>query len=256
MSEALKEKPSTDIFANKAKLNKQLAIFHQQVKQPKENGHVNYKATHYDYVLLQDLIAAIDDGLQNTGLTWTQQMKSDEHTISIQTVIKSDSGYEEEGGWLTFPTSGKPQDVGSALTYAKRYSLGTAFGINSETDDDGSLANNSNSRPSNNSQTQSAPAPSDNAISSKQVGMIKVIASRISKMLADTNEPKNEAEIIHSYLDQIHVKELTDLDKSAGSALIKHITSGEKKLKEKLAAAGQSANSAQTNKDPFEDMED
>ncbi len=281
MSEALKERPNQSEMGkpatinndgeetvipffdskDKAKFNKQLSIFHQQVKQPAKNGHVDFTSkkgrTKYDYVLLQDLIKAIDDGLKGTGMTWTQEVRMETQTIGIQTIIKSDNGYQEKYGWMTLPNSRQPQDIGSALTYLKRYSLGTAFGVNSETDDDAALANeNANKQKNTSNQQQSNPVPDDNAISSKQVGTIKVIASRISKMWANTQEPKTEAEIIHGYLDKAHVKEITDLDKHIGSLLIKKIASDEKELKDKLAATNQQESATTSSNDPFEDLEE
>jgi len=43
-----------------------LALFQQQVVAPKENGHVSYKSIKYDYVMLKDLIKAINEGIKET----------------------------------------------------------------------------------------------------------------------------------------------------------------------------------------------
>ncbi len=42
---------------------------------------------------------------------------------------------------FSFKTN-KPHDVGSYMTYARRYSLSAAFGLASDEDDDGNHANN------------------------------------------------------------------------------------------------------------------
>ena len=70
----------------------------------------------------------------------------------IQTSGVAESGFgltttlvhAESGGtistWWPLPLEGKPQELGSALTYARRYSLGTIAGIATEDDDDGNEA--------------------------------------------------------------------------------------------------------------------
>jgi hypothetical protein len=42
---------------------------------------------------------------------------------------------------MILPSGKKPQDMGSAMTYAKRYGLCMALGIAAEDDDDGNMAN-------------------------------------------------------------------------------------------------------------------
>ncbi|MCU4683134.1 ERF family protein [Lactiplantibacillus paraplantarum] len=118
-----------------------LALFQQQVVAPKENGHVSYKSTKYDYVMLKDLIKAINEGIKGTGLAWLQDTKTNAGIVSVRTIVFHKDGYQFESSWTEIKTSGKAQDVGSAMTYARRYSLSTTFGVNSETDDDGQSAN-------------------------------------------------------------------------------------------------------------------
>jgi len=60
-------------------------------------------------------------------------------TVRVRTVITHSSGFIYQSPWITF-MGGTPQNAGSAITYAKRYSLGASFGISSETDDDGEAA--------------------------------------------------------------------------------------------------------------------
>ena len=118
-----------------------LALFRQKVVAPKENGHVSYKSTNYDYVLLKDLIKSIDEGIKDTGLAWLQDTQTSAGVVSVKTIVLHKEGYRFESEWTEIKTSGKAQDVGSAMTYARRYSLSTTFGVNSESDDDGESAN-------------------------------------------------------------------------------------------------------------------
>ncbi len=144
----------------RAAFNKGLAKFRQQVKAPKKNGHVDFTSkngrTKYDYILLDDLIQSIDEGSKDTGLSWRQEVETDGQMVKVRTIISHENGYEYQSPWLALSSNNRPQDVGSAITYAKRYSLGTTFGINSETDDDGQEAQRSSvSHPT----TSKAPRP-------------------------------------------------------------------------------------------------
>ncbi|MEM1455604.1 ERF family protein [Pediococcus pentosaceus] len=148
------------VMGLKAAFNKAFGDFRKKVKPPVKNGKVSYKATHYDYVLLKDLGSAIDEALKEVDLTWNQESYSDEeHGIAgARTIIRCESnGYEEPTPWIHIKSSGKAQDIGSALTYARRYSLSAAFGIESDPDDDGQQAQFS--QPNNNQFNQNYSNP-------------------------------------------------------------------------------------------------
>lgn len=161
MSGAVEEKPAEaerklETLNYRAEFNKSLAKFRQQVKAPSKNGHVSYKSTHYDYVLLDDLIKSIDEGAKDTGLSWRQEAETVKGGVKVRTIISHDSGYDYTSPWITLGSGTAPQDVGSAITYAKRYSLGTTFGVSSESDDDGEAAQESSrQQPQQNQQQRS-----------------------------------------------------------------------------------------------------
>lgn len=88
------------------------------------------------YADLSACIEAVVDGLNNNGIFLMQL--TDEHPdgIKIQTVFIHESGEQMSSGWLFVPAAkADPQGFGSALTYARRYSLMTACGIAPEDDD-------------------------------------------------------------------------------------------------------------------------
>ena len=88
------------------------------------------------YADLSACIEAVLDGLNNNGIFLMQL--TDEHPdgIKIQTVFVHESGEQIVSGWLFVPAAkADPQGFGSALTYARRYSLMTACGIAPEDDD-------------------------------------------------------------------------------------------------------------------------
>lgn len=147
MSEEQVETPTTKVAPEervklRAAFNDGLTKFRAQVKAPAKNGHVGFStksggSKKYDYVLLDDLIKSIDTGLKNTGIAWYQEAEADMKVIRVRTIVTHKDGFVYQSPWIKFSTSGQPQDVGSAITYAKRYSLGTSFGVSSEADDDG-----------------------------------------------------------------------------------------------------------------------
>ena len=92
------------------------------------------------YADLSACIEAVIDGLNNNGIYLMQL--TDEHLdgIKIQTVFIHESGEQLSSGWLYVPAAkNDPQGFGSALTYARRYSLMVAAGL-APADDDGNAA--------------------------------------------------------------------------------------------------------------------
>lgn len=66
-----------------------------------------------------------------------------ESTASVTTRLIHESGQWIESDPLTLGTGdGRPQTVGSAVTYARRYSLASMLGIVADEDDDGAAAHN------------------------------------------------------------------------------------------------------------------
>lgn len=88
------------------------------------------------YADLSACIEAVIDGLNNNGIYLMQLTDESPTGIKIQTVFIHDSGEQMSSGWLFVPAAkNDPQGFGSALTYARRYSLMAACGIAPEDDD-------------------------------------------------------------------------------------------------------------------------
>lgn len=95
----------------------------------------------YSYADLADIWEAIRQPLASNGLAVTQFLKSSDTTDFIVTKVWHESG-ETDSEYFALPTNGKtPQEVGSVITYYKRYTLGAALGISTEEDDDGKSGN-------------------------------------------------------------------------------------------------------------------
>lgn len=89
-----------------------------------------------------DLGAVIDalEPIKEHGLWYRQHIHESEAGVNVETIYIHESGEQLSAGALFMPASKKDaQGFGSALTYARRYSLQTAFGLATE-DDDGNAA--------------------------------------------------------------------------------------------------------------------
>jgi hypothetical protein len=95
----------------------------------------------FDYADLASVMDAVTEALSSNGLAVIQAVEdAPEGPVRVTTRLSHSSGqwFEAE---LTMPyDAGKPQNKGSAATYARRYGLSGLLGVSSEEDDDGSAA--------------------------------------------------------------------------------------------------------------------
>lgn len=92
------------------------------------------------YADLGNVIAAIKPALIHHNLFFTQHPEPSDKGVCIETVLHHAGGESLSLGKLFVPANrNDAQGFGSALTYARRYALVTAFGVPVE-DDDGNAA--------------------------------------------------------------------------------------------------------------------
>jgi hypothetical protein len=92
------------------------------------------------YADLASCIDAVIDALNNNGIALIQQNEPHPDGVVVETVFIHESGEMLNCGKLFVPADKhNPQGYGSALTYARRYSLMSACGIAPE-DDDGNAS--------------------------------------------------------------------------------------------------------------------
>ena len=92
------------------------------------------------YADLSACVEAVIEGLNTAGIALIQRTSEDTTGVTVETVFIHESGEMLECGKLHVPAAKQdPQGYGSALTYARRYSLMAACGIAPE-DDDGNAA--------------------------------------------------------------------------------------------------------------------
>lgn len=99
------------------------------------------------YANLEACLEAVDEACLNAGIALYQETSEDSTGITVETVFLHESGQSLRCGKLHVPASKQdPQGYGSALTYARRYSLLAACGIAAE-DDDGNAASQPQQQP-------------------------------------------------------------------------------------------------------------
>ena len=92
------------------------------------------------YADLASVVAAIKPAAAKHGLGYVQMFRESQNGVTVETIIVHESGETMPTGPLFVPASKQDaQGYGSAITYARRYSLQTAFGVPSD-DDDGNAA--------------------------------------------------------------------------------------------------------------------
>ncbi len=108
----------------------------------KEGNNPYFKST---YATLEDVIAAANHGAKH-GLAFTQCIHTEKdivesnvvHTMYVITKVMHTSGEEITSKYIIIPKKNAMDDsqaLGSAITYAKRYSLQAIYGLPSEDDD-------------------------------------------------------------------------------------------------------------------------
>jgi hypothetical protein len=92
------------------------------------------------YADLANCVEAVVDALNANGIGLMQRTYESKDGVMVETVFVHESGEVMECGMLHVPAGKQdPQGYGSALTYARRYSLLAATGLAPE-DDDGNQA--------------------------------------------------------------------------------------------------------------------
>jgi len=103
----------------------------------KDSKNPHFKSSYAD---LSSVVQAIKPHLSANGL-WFMQMNHDcDGGVCIETIVNHENGETLSFGKLFIPaTKQDAQGYGSALSYARRYGLMTAFGV-CPVDDDGNAA--------------------------------------------------------------------------------------------------------------------
>lgn len=129
------------------KLAEALSKAQAEITAPKKNRMVDFTGpkgrVKYAYADLADVIEAIKGPFGKNGLSITHALGYEAGMYGLRTYLMHSSG-QAVVAWYPLPDPGKQQiraqEFGSAITYARRYSLSALAGIASEEDDDGEKA--------------------------------------------------------------------------------------------------------------------
>lgn len=170
------------------KLSKSLVETQKELKQPlKDAKNPFFKS---EYVPLENVAEAITQTATKHGLAFSQYATTTESgNVSVGTIVFHESGeFIEYPPLILKPENTKPQSIGSAITYAKRYALSAIFGITSDKDDDGNKANG-NGEPQkqpqkrNQKQAQQNDEPDVHAIVEKYVQQLEVLGVKRAELV-------------------------------------------------------------------------
>jgi hypothetical protein len=105
---------------------------------PKDGNNPHFKSK---YATLGAITEATRPHLAKHGLGFMQWMSNrDGYQLIVTRIMHTSGQWMEDEGYILNPTKNDPQGMGSAVTYARRYTLGASLGIITEDDDDGNRA--------------------------------------------------------------------------------------------------------------------
>jgi hypothetical protein len=126
-------------MADESELAKALTKFHAEL--PKVGKGSTNPAFKSRYADLADIVSVVLPALAKQGLAWITTPRVSDDGFVLEYELRHTSGEAVTGSWpLPDPEKAKPQEMGSAVTYAKRYCLSAVTGIAPDEDDDGNAA--------------------------------------------------------------------------------------------------------------------
>ena len=153
-----------------------------------ENPHLKNR-----YADIAAVFEAIRKVLPKHGLAVAQMILPTEGKAHVRTMLIHQSGEWIAGECVLPPDrAGGPQGMGSAITYARRYSLSALLGLVSEEDDDGERAQGRPPRAQQRAaRTASSPAPATSPTS--DTGMTKAQSNALMAYLTKRHGQNREA---------------------------------------------------------------
>lgn len=117
-----------------------LALTKAQAKMPvvpKRGKNPHFRSS---YATLDDMLEAVRPVLAECNLAVVMQPVNEGELVGVKTILVHASGQFISSQITMRPSKAGPQEVGSMLTYLKRYSLGAVCGISTDEDDDANAA--------------------------------------------------------------------------------------------------------------------
>lgn len=117
------------------KLSEALCKAQKRIKTAIKNCENPY--FHSKYADYGEILNCVKPALNDEGISILQPIDND----VVETVLLHESGEFISSTTRIYNVSNKPQDYGSAITYARRYALSAILSVDSDEDDDGNRAN-------------------------------------------------------------------------------------------------------------------
>ena len=125
---------------NKDNLNKKLIAFQREIGMiAKDSVNPHFKNS---YASLQGILSEVKPILNKHGLILSQPIKG----TAIYTEITDSETQEFTEAFIELPTGLNPQQLGSAITYYRRYLLAGILSLEIGEDDDGTKASEADTR--------------------------------------------------------------------------------------------------------------
>ena len=129
------------VYADTAEMRaaffKALAKAQSEYKELRRTKTVRTKTYTFDYAPLEEVFAAVEPALNANGIFLSQPLdRLEDGTEVLVTVLAHESGAYMRSA-TAVPKSGTMQELGSDLTYLKRYAVSAMVGVSPENDDDG-----------------------------------------------------------------------------------------------------------------------
>jgi|688.fasta_scaffold465860_1 hypothetical protein len=165
----------------------------------KESDNPFFKSRYADFAACK---ATAQQAMAKNGLAAIQGILTDieRGLIGVETRIVHKSGqWIESDSWCK-PKAMLPQDVGSAVTYLKRYALSAMIGIVADEDDDANQAQGKNEQPKKEQpKQQQKPIPNTQLSSDFYTGT-SVQEKAVAEILCKHGVPDQDFELIHQEL--------------------------------------------------------
>ena len=101
------------------------------------NQNANAGTYSYKYADLADVVSVAYPIMSKHGLAYLARPTTNEHGQFVLAYSLMHEGGEREDGEYPLPSSGTAQQLGAAITYARRYTFCAVIGVVSEEDTDG-----------------------------------------------------------------------------------------------------------------------
>ncbi len=161
-------KTSESIKEIGAALAKARAGFHPVVKDRVAHVKSDKGSYSFAYADLSSVIDAVRGALSDNGIAVVQGTATGPEGVTVETRLVHASGEWIESAITMRVEGNRPQNIGSAITYARRYGLSAMVGISSEEDDDANAAEGNHREVKTNGSKSSDAAAKVKAAAAKQ----------------------------------------------------------------------------------------